>query len=94
MARMRERAFRRTGGMLRSLFRSPERRCQMPTRLMLPLLLVFLAGIVVLAQPFASMGNGIGPGFADLLNGGAALALFLLAAIAALIGRSRARRPS
>jgi hypothetical protein len=93
MARMRERAFRRTGGMLRSLFRSPERKCQMP-RLMLPLLLVFLAGIVVLAQPFASMGNGIGPGFADLLNGGAALALFLLAAIAALIGRSRARRPS
>jgi hypothetical protein len=66
----------------------------MPTRLMLPLLLVFLAGIVVLAQPFASMGNGIGPSFADLLNGGAALALFLLAAIAALIGRSRARRPS
>jgi hypothetical protein len=65
---------------------------QMPIRLMLPLLLVFLAGIVFLAQPFGSMGNGMGPGFADLLNGGAALALFLLAGIAALIGRSRARR--
>jgi hypothetical protein len=65
---------------------------RMPTRLMFPLVLVLLAGFVVVTQPFTSMGDARGPGFADLLNGGAAMVLFVLAAIVMLIGRVRARR--
>ena len=64
----------------------------MPTRLMFPLVLVLLAGFVVVTQHLTSMGDARGPGFADLLNGGAAMVLFVLAAIVMLIGRVRARR--
>jgi hypothetical protein len=64
----------------------------MPPRLIFPLVLVFLAGLVVMTQPFTSIGNARGPGFADLFNGGAALVLFVLAAIVMLIGLVLARR--
>ncbi len=49
-------------------------------------LMLGLAGLgVALFAPFKAMGDSIGPGYADLINGGVGLGLLLLAAIWAMI---------
>jgi hypothetical protein len=66
----------------------------MPSQLVLPLILIICAIIVVLTNPLATIGNSYGPGFADLLNGGSAMLLIILAGIFALAARARAGRRS
>jgi hypothetical protein len=66
----------------------------MQSQLVLPFLLVVFAIITVLAQPLTSIGNSYGPGWADVLNGGAAMLLILLAGMAGLVARMRAGRKS
>jgi hypothetical protein len=64
----------------------------MPSQLVVPFLFVLFAIITVLTNPLTSIGNSYGPGWADVLNGGAAMLLILLAGISALVARIRAGR--
>jgi hypothetical protein len=50
-----------------------------------PLLLGFAGLCVALFAPFKAMGDAIGPGYADLMNGGAGMTLLLLAGLWAVI---------
>ncbi len=45
--------------------------------------------LIVLIKPFQSWGDAIKPGLGDLMSGGIAFALLIVAAIAALIFRKR-----
>jgi hypothetical protein len=53
------------------------------------IVLLMLALVVLLAQPFVAYGNGIRPGLGELINGGVGLALLLAALIWALVVRAR-----
>jgi hypothetical protein len=46
----------------------------------------------VLLNPLAALGDRIGPGWGDVLNGGLGLVFFVLAAIGGIIAKRRMRR--
>lgn len=47
------------------------------------------AQLIALTSPFKAYGDSIKPGVGDLMNGGIALTLLILAAVAALVMRKR-----
>jgi len=64
----------------------------MPSQMIWPFVFVMLTLFMVLANPLTSAGDRIGPGWADILNGGVAFVFLILAGISALVARRRARR--
>jgi hypothetical protein len=51
--------------------------------------LIFLGVTIAVFNPLFPVGSGYGPGWGDVLNGGAALLLLLAGAIVALVGALR-----
>jgi hypothetical protein len=45
--------------------------------------------LIALTSPFKTYGDSITPGLGDLMNGGIALTLIILAAVAAIVVRKR-----
>lgn len=64
----------------------------MPSTMVWPLIFVILAICTALFDPVGPIGDRIGPGWGDLLNGGAGFVFLILAAVSGLMARRRPRR--
>jgi uncharacterized membrane protein len=64
----------------------------MSSQMVWPFVFVMLTLFMVLANPLTSAGDRIGPGWADILNGGVAFLFLILAGVSAMVVRRRARR--
>jgi hypothetical protein len=57
-----------------------------------PLIFVLLMLFTVLLNPFAPVGDRIGPGWGDILNGGFGLLFLIMAGVSGFIAARRSRR--
>ena len=64
----------------------------MPAGMVWPLIFVLLCVFTELFDPLSPVGDRIGPGWGDVLNGGAGFLLLILAAVSAIMTRRRARQ--
>ena len=64
----------------------------MPTHMVWPLIFVLLTLFAVLVNPLTSMGDRIGPGWSDVLNGGLGLLFLILAGVSGVTALRRAKR--
>ena len=63
----------------------------MPSAMVWPLIFVMLCLFTVLFDPLGPIGDRIGPGWSDVLNGGLGFVFLILAAVSGLMARRRAR---
>jgi hypothetical protein len=64
----------------------------MPASMVWPLIFVLLCVFTELLEPLGPVGDRIGPGWGDVLNGGAGFLLLILAPVSGIIAQRRARR--
>lgn len=64
----------------------------MPSHMVWPLIFVLLTLFAVLMNPLTSMGDRIGPGWSDVLNGGLGLLFLILAGVSGVIALRGAKR--
>jgi hypothetical protein len=64
----------------------------MPSGMVWPLIFVLLGVLTALFDPLGPVGNRIGPGWGDVLNGAVGFVFLLLAGASAIIAKRRARR--
>jgi hypothetical protein len=64
----------------------------MPAGMIWPLIFVLLCVFTELLDPLGSVGDRIGPGWGDVLNGAAGFLFLILAAVSGIIAKRRAGR--
>jgi hypothetical protein len=64
----------------------------MSSQMIWPGIFVLLLLFTVLLNPLGPIGERIGPGWGDLLNGGLGFVFLIMAAVSALIAARRSRR--
>jgi hypothetical protein len=64
----------------------------MPSQMVWPLIFALLMLSTVLVNPLTSMGDRIGPGWSDVLNGSLGLLFLILAGVSGFIASRRAKR--
>jgi hypothetical protein len=63
----------------------------MPAGMVWPLIFVLLCVFTELLDPLSPVGDRIGPGWGDVLNGGAGILFLILAAVSGIIARRASR---
>jgi hypothetical protein len=64
----------------------------MPKSVVAGLVLIFLGLAVAVFNPLVPLGHNVGPGWGDILNGGAGLLLLLAGVVVAWLGGRKANR--
>jgi hypothetical protein len=64
----------------------------MPKSVIAGLALIFLGLAVAVFNPLVPLGHSLGPGWGDILNGGAGLLLLLAGAVVAWVGGRKRNR--